>query len=118
MPSALSLALALRVVLIKVAITKEVQTGKEEKMEIVYNYLTGPEFKNRVQAIMEAFIGMRQDLDAEKRSMEKHWSKREKQIERVVLNIAGMHGDLEGIAGASLPAIKMLELPVEEAIQK
>jgi len=113
-PSAISLALALRTLLIQVARTKEIQTGKEEKKEIVYSYLTGPEFRNRVQAIMEGFIGMKKDLDAEKRAMETIWAKREKQIEKVVLNIAGMHGDLEGIAGTSLPAIKMLQLPVEE----
>lgn len=117
-PSIISLALALRVVLVQVARTKEVQTGKEEKMEVVYNYLTGPEFKNRVQAIMEAFVGMKKDLDSEKRAIEKQWAKREKQIEKVVLNIAGMHGDLEGIAGASLPAIKMLELSVDEEENK
>lgn len=113
-PSSISLALALRVVLIQVERTKEVQTGKEEKKEIVYNYLTGPEFKNRVQAIMEAFVGMKKDLDSEKRAIEKQWAKREKQIEKIVLNIAGMHGELEGIVGASLPAIKMLELPSDE----
>lgn len=115
-PSAISLALALRTLLIQVARTKEIQTGKEEKKEIVYSYLTGPEFRNRVQAIMEAFIGMRQDLDTEKRSMEKYWARREKQIEKIILNIAGMHGDLEGITGIPLPTIKMLELPAEEPI--
>ena len=52
--------------------------------------------------------------DSEKRVIEKQWAKRDKQIEKVVLNIAGMHGDLEGIAGTSLPAIKMLELPSDE----
>jgi hypothetical protein len=113
-PSAVSLALALRVVLIQVTRTREIQTGKEEKMEIVYNYLTGIEFKNRVQAIMESFIAMKQDLDSEKRAMTNVWAKREKQIERVIQNIAGMHGDLEGIAGSSLPAVKVLELPSEE----
>jgi hypothetical protein len=115
-PSAISLALALRTLLIQVARTKEIQTGKEEKKEIVYSYLTGPEFRNRVQAIMEAFIGMKQDLDTEKRSMEKYWTRREKQIEKIILNIAGMHGDLEGITGTPLPTIKMLELPAEETI--
>lgn len=115
-PSAISLALALRTLLIQVARTKEIQTGKEEKKEIVYNYLTGPEFRNRVQAIMEAFIGMKQDLDTEKRSMEKYWARREKQIEKIILNIAGMHGDLEGITGTPLPTIKMLELPAEEPV--
>ena len=54
------------------------------------------------------------ELDSEKRAMVNIWAKREKQIERVIQNIAGMHGDLEGIAGASLPAIKLLELPSEE----
>ena len=113
-PSELSLGLALRAVLIQVSRTREIQTGKEEKMEIVYNYLTGIEFKNRVQAIMEGFIAMKRDLDSEKRAITKVWVKREKQIERVIQNIAGMHGDLEGIAGPSLPAIKALELPSEE----
>jgi hypothetical protein len=109
-PSAISLAIALRTVLIQVARTKDVQTGKEEKMEIVYNYLTGPEFRNRVQAIMESFISLKRDLDSEKRAMENIWAKREKQIDRVVTNIAGMRGDLEGIAGPALPSIKLLEL--------
>ncbi|MBU1905800.1 MAG: DUF2130 domain-containing protein, partial [Candidatus Omnitrophica bacterium] len=113
-PSALSLSLALRSTLIQVATTKQIQTGKEEKKEIIYNYLTGTEFRNRVQAITEAFINMKRDLDTERRAMEKNWAKREKQIDKVVLNIAGMHGDLEGIAGTSLPAIKMLELPAGE----
>ena len=112
-PSALSLSLALRVVLIQVAKAQDIQTGKEEKMEIVYSYLTGVEFRNRVQAIVESFAAMKKDLEAEKRAMTAIWSKREKQIERVILNIAGMHGDLEGIVGGSLPAVKMLELPNE-----
>ncbi|MCK9582620.1 MAG: DUF2130 domain-containing protein [Endomicrobiales bacterium] len=109
-PSTLSLAFALRVVLTQVAKTQEVQTGKEEKKEIVYNYLTGIEFRNRVQAIIESFVTMKGDLDSEKRAMAKIWAQREKQIEKITLNIAGMHGDLEGIVGASLPAVKILEL--------
>jgi len=109
-PSTLSLALALRVVLTQVAKTQEIQTGKEEKKEIVYNYLTGIEFRNRVQAIIESFVTMKNDLDSEKRAMVKIWAQREKQIEKITLNIAGMHGDLEGIVGTSLPAVKILEL--------
>lgn len=58
---------------------------------------------------------MKQDLDSEKRLMQKVWAKRKKQIERVVSNMAGMRGDLEGIAGASLPDIKILELPSTES---
>jgi hypothetical protein len=112
--SAVSLALALRVVLIQVAREREVQVGKKEKMEIAYNYLTGSEFRNRVEAIVESFIAMKEDLEAERRAMQKIWAKREKQIERVISNTAGMHGDLQEIAGASLPAIKTLKLPDED----
>ncbi len=112
-PSALSLSLALRVTLIQVTKIREIQTGKEEKKEVVFNYLTGVEFRNRVQAFVESLVAMKKDLDAEKRAITSAWSKREKQIDKVVLNIAGMHGDLEGIVGESLPAVKMLELPNE-----
>lgn len=113
-PSAINLAIALRAGMIQVARERELQVDKQEKMEVVYNYLTGPEFKNRVEAIVGSFVAMKVDLDKERRSMEKIWAKREKQIERVIQNIGGMHGDLEGIAGKVLPAIKLLELAPEE----
>ena len=60
---------------------------------------------------MEAFVAMKSDLDAEKRSMEKIWSKRTAQLERVIKNTAGMYGDLQGIIGSALPEVKILELP-------
>ena len=109
-PSAISLAFALRTVLIQVARSNVMQEGRKEKMEVVYSYLTGPEFRNRVEAIVESFTAMKVDLESEKRAMQKIWAKREKQIENVISNTVGMHGDLQGIAGSSLPAIKMLEL--------
>ena len=109
--SAQSLALALRVVLTQAAREKKLQAGKEEKMELVYNYLTGSEFRNRVEAIVESFVAMKEDLDREKRAMNKIWEKRGKQIERVVLNIGGMQGDIEGVAGMTLPKVERLELP-------
>ena len=110
-PSSLNLAYALRVILIQAAYERKVQTGKKGKAELLYDYLTGSEFRNRVEAILESFVAMRDDLDRERRAMEKLWSKREKQIEKVELNLSGMHGDLEGIAGKALPVIKALELP-------
>ena len=109
--AASSLALALRVILTKVAREKSLQEGKAEKTELVYNYLTGPEFRNRVEAIVESFVSMKGDLDREKRAVNKLWDKREKQIERVILNIGGMQGDIEGLAGMTLPKVDMLELP-------
>jgi len=110
-PSVIGMGMVLREILIKVAQARSVLAGKTDKMEVVYNYLTGSEFKQRIEAIIEPFIAMRADLEAEKRAMEKSWAKREKQIQRVVQSIAGMHGDLQGIVGAALPQIKLLELP-------
>jgi hypothetical protein len=115
---ALDLSRALRFMLLEVAREKSFQDGKTEKMEILYNYLTGPEFRNRLEAILEGFITLKKDLDSEKRAMEKIWSKREKQIDKVIKSISGMHGELEGIAGPSLPIVKMLELNSQESAEE
>jgi hypothetical protein len=108
--SMIGLATALRMSIIEVAVTKMGTVGKEEKMEVLYNYLSGSEFKQKVEAIVEAFSSMRQELDQEKRAINRIWAKREKQIERVILNISSMYGDMQGIIGSSLPQIQSLEL--------
>jgi hypothetical protein len=109
--SFLGLATALRATLIQVAQARSSLVGRTEKMELLYTYLSGPEFRQRVEAIVESFVAMREDLEAEKRAMERQWAKREKQIERVVHSTTGMYGDLEGMIGASLPHIELLKLP-------
>ena len=85
-----SLAEILRTGLMQVSQTKLSAVGKDEKMEVLYNYLSGPGFKQKVEAIVEAFKTMKEDLDKEKRAMTSIWAKREKQIERVIMNTAGM----------------------------
>jgi len=114
-PSALSLALALRVVLVQVATAKEIEASKDDKKDLIFRYVTGSEFKNRVTAIIEGFRAMQEELEAEKRAMTRIWDKRAKQIERIISNTAGMYGDLEGLAGPALPSIKILELPHPES---
>lgn len=102
------LAEALRVNLMQLSSSRLASVGKNEKMEAIYNYLTGPEFRHKVEAIAEAFKAMKDDLEQEKRAMMRIWAKREKQIERVVMNTVRMYGDVQGIA--MLPDIKSLEL--------
>ncbi|MBI5882042.1 MAG: DUF2130 domain-containing protein [Elusimicrobia bacterium] len=111
--SAMGLGTALRAGILQAAIARNALVGKGEKMELIYNYLSGPEFRNRVQAIVDAFAGMKVELDAEKRTMERVWAKRDKQLERVLLNTAGMYGDLQGLIGAQLAPIPQLELSAE-----
>ncbi len=103
-------AMALREGLIAVARGRRAMEGQHSKMELVYNYLIGQEFCNRVSGIAEAFMTMRQDLEAEKRAYQRYWAKREKQLERVVLNTSGLYGDLQGIIGSTLPEIKGMSL--------
>jgi hypothetical protein len=111
----LGVASALRANLTEVALTKFAAEGKSSKMEVLYGYLSGVEFKQRVEAIVESFVSMNEDLAREKRAMETAWSKREKQIQRVIQNVAGMYGDMKGIIGATLPQIESLELPTPPA---
>jgi len=114
----LAVAIALRHTLLEVSLARQASDGQQTKMEIVYQYLTGPRFRLRVQAIVEAFSSMKEDLDKEKRVITKQWAKREEQIERVMQGTLGMYGDLQGIAGKSLQeidglAIGELEFPRE-----
>jgi len=113
-PSALSLALALRMNLIQVERAREFQAGRREKMEVLYDYVTGPEFKNRVQAVLETFVSLKSELEHEKTAMQRIWDKREKQFRRVASNMAGLYGDIEGLTGLALPSVKILELPAGE----
>ncbi len=107
----LPLAHALRHQLIQLAQVKSSLVGKDEKMEILYGYLTSPQFKNRMENIVCAFVSMQNDLQSEQRAMKKHWKKREKEIERVIDNTTGMYGDFQGLIGSALPTIINLELP-------
>lgn len=103
-----ALAMALRINLESVTRQKAMSIGKNEKMEVLYAYLTGVEFKQRVEAIVEAFSNMGEGLKKEKIAYEKIWSEREKQIKKVITNTVGMYGDLSGLV--TLPQIKILEL--------
>lgn len=106
---ALPIAISLRQTLIEVAGARQASEGQQTKMEMVYGYLTGPRFRQRVQAIVEAFSSMRDDLDRERKAITKQWAKREEQIDRVMQATVGMYGDLQGIAGKTLQEIEGLE---------
>ncbi|MFL5765471.1 MAG: DUF2130 domain-containing protein [Bacteroidia bacterium] len=92
------------------------QENKGEKMSLLYDFLTGSEFKMQVEAIVEGFTQMQTDLDSERRAMEGLWKKREKQIQKVLLNTTHMYSAIKGIAGNAVGAIKALELPPGEEI--
>ena len=110
--AAMPVAMILRQSLLELALARQSTEGQQTKTEMVYQYLTGPRFRQRVEAIVEAFSTMQEDLDKERKVIMKQWAKREEQIERVMGATVGMYGDLQGIAGKSLQEIDGLDFPL------
>jgi hypothetical protein len=104
----IALAMSLRMNLEAITRERAMSVGKNEKMEVLYSYLTGIEFKQRVEAIVEAFSSMDEGLKKERLAYEKIWSEREQQLKKVMKNTIGMYGDMSGLV--ALPEIKRLEL--------
>jgi len=109
---ALPLATALRTILVAVKRERTVLSGKEEKKEILFDYITGVQFRQRVEAIVESYMCVERDLRKERVAYERIWAEREKQIGKILLNTAGIYGDLSGLV--PLSQIKTLELPAGE----
>jgi hypothetical protein len=105
---AIPLAIALRQSLIEASDSRQVAKGQQTKMEMVYQYLTGPQFRHRIDVIVEKFTDMQNDLDRERKAMVRIWAKREEQLKSVLDSSAGLYGDLQGIAGRALPEIESL----------
>ncbi|OAF16583.1 hypothetical protein AYJ54_05380 [Bradyrhizobium centrolobii] len=112
---ALPVAVALRQTLIEVSGLRLAQQGQQTKMEQVYQYLTGIKFRQRVEAVVEKFNVMREDLDKERKFMGRQWAKRETQILSVIESTVGMVGDLQAIAGKAMPEIPSLDMPLLES---
>ncbi|MCX7673547.1 MAG: DUF2130 domain-containing protein [Thiobacillaceae bacterium] len=103
------LAVALREQMVQVAFARAANAGRNEKMAQLYDYLASDAFRHRVEAIVEAYRGLREQIERERRVMLKHWAERERLLERAITGAAGMYGDLKGIIGQSLADIPALE---------
>jgi len=89
------------------------QVNRGDKMHMLYDFLTSTNFRMQVEAIVEGFTSMKDGLETEKRSMQRIWKEREKQIEKVIINTIDMHASIRGIAGNAIQSVKALELPGE-----
>lgn len=113
--SAAGIAAIVRAQLLALSQARNAAIHKEEKLELLHRYLTGTDFRHRVEAVVDAFESMRQDLQQERRATERMWARRARQLDAVTLNVAGLYGDLQGLVPA-LPPIGTLELPQEEQL--
>lgn len=111
---AIPLAIILRQTLIDLAAARQFGEGQQTKMDLLYHYLCGPRFRHRIEAIVEKFSDMQDDLEKERKMMTRQWAKREQQIRVVIDATAGMYGDLQGIVGKTLQEIEGLTMPLIE----
>lgn len=112
--TAVPLAFILRDKIISIKTTQEANKGKETKAEVVYNYLTSNEFKQRIEVLVEYFKARKDEVDKEKAYFMKKWSKEDQNIMKVLQSTAGMYGDLQSLIGAALPKVQYLELSNSE----
>ena len=108
------LSAVLRDGVVKINHAKKSEENKTDKMSLLYGYLTSTEFSMQIEAIVEGFTTMKNDLETEKRSMARIWKQRDKQIDKVLENTIGMYGSIKGIAGNAIGNVKALELPYSD----
>jgi hypothetical protein len=106
---AMSVAAVLRNTILQVYEAQKSQENRGDKMQLLYDYMTGTEFRGQLEAIVEGFMAMKQGITRERMQMEKIWKEREKQLEKVLINSTGMYGSVKGIAGGSVGDIPLLE---------
>ncbi len=109
-----ALSYILRENIIKLSEMKSLQENRHEKSALLYNYLTSTEFRFQFETIVNAFVGMQTDLEAEKRAMNKLWKKREKEIMNVISATTDMYGSIQGISGNAIKPVSALEMPLLE----
>ena len=105
----LALTTALRHTIISISETKKAEENRGDKMHLLYDYLTGNEFRQNIETIVEGFLSMKNSIARERIQMEKLWKEREKQLEKVLISTSGMYGSIKGIAGASIGDIPLLD---------
>lgn len=105
-----SVVTILRHSLIRISQAVASQENKGDKMQMLYDYLTGNEFRQSIEAIVDAFKTMQEDLDKEKRVISTQWDKRQRQLDKVMQNTVSMYGSVKGIAGKAVQEVKGLEM--------
>ncbi len=107
---AIQLATVLRTVLVNAAFERSAALHKGDKADLLFTYVSSHEFRQRVEALVEAYTEMQSGIMKERMGYEKLWKQREAQLQRLFLNTAGMYGEMQGLVGSTMPEIKGLEI--------
>jgi len=106
----LPVATIIRKSLLDVAYEKAVSSHKGGKSEILYDYITSHEFRQQLEAMMEVYHEMQDQINKEKAAYEKIWKMREGQMQRLISSTANVVGSIQGRVGQTALPIKGLEL--------
>ncbi len=104
---ALQLATVLRAATLDVHRQRTASSGKGEKMEAVYDYVTSPQFAQKLKGVHDALGRMREELESEKSQTQQRWARREKQLEAGKLALLGIGGELQGLSQQDLPQLEL-----------
>lgn len=109
-----ALTYVLRAALLRVDDVRIVQANQGEKSRMLYDYLMGNEFKNQLKTIHDTFVQMYTSLGKEKKTALVNFKKREKEIDRIMLNLSGIAGSINGIAGQTVAEFAEFEVLEED----
>lgn len=104
----------LRKGIIDVAYQKFISANQSDKAAALYQYITGHEFRQQIESIIEVYTEQIVQVTKERAAFEKIWKAREAQAQKLMMGVAGIYGTLQGKSNNSLPQIKSLELSAGE----
>jgi hypothetical protein len=104
---AVQLAEVLRAALLDVHKQRVASAGKDQKMEALYDYITSPQFAQKLRAVNDVYQRLQEELDSEKNSTLQRWSRREKQLQSAKLALLGLAGEIQGLAQQELPQLEL-----------
>jgi hypothetical protein len=105
-----AIASLLRKSLLDVAFQKAIFAHQGDKADLLYEYVTGHEFQQQIEAIAEVYKEMQEQVGRERVAFEKSWKAREAQALRMIRSTATIYGNMQGLIGSSLPELKGLGL--------
>lgn len=111
--SALGASWILRYHLVQASNIRQAAEASGEDKDELYKYVTGTQFAHRVEAMMDSYQLILEDIEKEKRWFSSKWARQEKSVRTLMEQTGAIHGELSGIVGKALPQVKNLELSQE-----
>ena len=106
----------LRKSILDVAKDRVVSQNKQSRAEELYGFITGHEFTHQVEAMIEVYGQMKEQITRERTAYEKSWKTREMQVDRLLTGVSGIYGSMQGIAGNAMKELKGAELGEESSL--